>query len=671
MDFNRSDMDNFFGESTEMKNIDYEAELNAEQYEACTTTEGPLLIIAGAGSGKTRVLTYRLSYLIEKGLAMPQQILLMTFTNKAAREMKQRARQMLDSRCDKVVSGTYHSFCSAILKRYLEYTDFKKDFIIKDSVDAVDMINLIKEKIGISKEEDFPDGRTLSTIYSMCINRNKKIPWILENKYPKFIEQEEKIMEVWKGYIAYKKERNILDYDDLLIYTVQLLRKHPDISRAISDTYKYIMVDEYQDSNSLQFQLIYLLRQFDNNNICVVGDDQQCIYGFRGSNHNNILDFPKYFKGCKMVILDKNYRSNQEILDLSNAVAMGAIERFEKNLVGTHSGGKKPSLIQTDNEYEMARAVIYDIVRKMREGIPLSEIAVLVRSSNDSSFLEAMIMKDASRHAITYKKFGGIKFMEKSFVKDIFAYLRVIVNVKDEVSWFRILQLYPGIGPTYAKRISEAICNEGIEYLNSPKHAKKKFAEYFPDIYAFYTITQHKDFSVQIDDIINVYYRKAREESISVARVIKGSRREMIKEMEEEIENAQVLIEIAKPFNIASEFLNNMTLEQTEDEEEDKEYLTVSTVHSAKGLEFNTVYILNCVEGKFPWVKKPLAETEDAILEMEEEMEEERRVFYVAVTRAKENLYMMVPSYIMMHGKSEQSELSRFISTHYCDMVRL
>lgn len=876
----KNELNEFFGQVT--PKIDYKKELNPEQYEATATTEGPVLIIAGAGSGKTRTLTYRLAYLIEKGVD-PSNILLLTFTNKAATEMITRATNMLGDNY-KIKGGTYHSFCANIIRKYGDKVGFKPDFLIKDNVDSADMLNYIKELFGYSKEKDFPKGSDLVAIFGVALNKNKPIRWVLENKYPKYLDYCDDIENLQKEYVKYKRERNILDYDDLLIYANKILKENPDICRQISNIYKYIMVDEYQDSNRLQFELIALLRQFENKNICVVGDDQQCvikgtliktkrgdvpvekitkedeimvsagrgnlsyvhptkimqkqylgdvyeittqsgkkltltgdhtifayrkkfkprqentadfymfdapsegdyeynhklfisdedlldeinqknicdadealdmmnkllrkkkysylemkqyarildecyhffclvkdleegmfictytndkiindriisievkpysgavydinidfyrnyyagdicvhncIYGFRGANHKNILNFPEYFTGCKTIILNRNYRSNQEILDFTNAVSMESKERFDKSLIGTHSAGYKPEIIEVDTEQTEAQAILYDIVKRHADGTPYNDMAVLIRSSKDSNILEALIMREATRYHIPYKKFGGLKFMERAFVKDIFAFLKVLVNVKDEISWFRIFQMYINIGPAYARKIVTEMNERGIEVLNDPKHTSKKYGQCLPIIYNLYNDLKTKDFSEQIDDIINIHYYGARKLSIdnkkSVASVISENR----KELDENINDAQILIDMAKPYSTASDFLNDLTLDANSNED-DNDFLTISTVHSVKGLEFDTVYIMNCVEKRFPYKKCIVANTDDAVKEYEEELEEERRVFYVAATRAKEHLKMYVPEYIYNFSSVEEAQMNSYLSHNkeYCE----
>jgi len=885
MDLTTNILDDFFG--IKNSHIDYEKELNEEQYEAVKTTEGPVLILAGAGSGKTHTLTYRIAHLIEKGVS-PQSILLLTFTNRAATSMISRANNMLGVNT-KIQGGTYHAFCANLLRKYGKKVGFEQDFLIRDTTDAADMINYVKELNNMSKEKDLPRGAELVSIFSLATNKNKSIEWIVENKYPKYVDYLEEIVLIKEKYTEYKKERNILDYDDLLIYTNQLLRENDDIRRRISDTYKYIMVDEYQDSNMLQFEFIKLLRSFENQNICVVGDDQQClvegtlintknglipvekitekdeilvssgygtttfvkpneimskfttteivsittmsgknikltgehivfsykkkskpkkenvanffmfdhigndthsfthriysdnnelinelqsaklktyddavdtlkellkskkysnmqqgnyakllkecyhffvcadelksgmflvvnnngklindkivniereyyegmvydinidfyrnyyannicihncIYGFNGSNHKNIINFPKEFSPCKQIILNKNYRSNQEILDLSNAISDEAKDKFDKTLVGTHSSGHKPEIIFVEDELTESKAILYYIVKKhLDEGIPYRDMAVLIRSSNDSNMLEALINSQGKRYDIPYKKFGGLKFLERKFVKDVSAYLKVLVNPKDEISWFRILQLYINIGPVTAKKIVNAIIENGVDELVKPERLSKAYGKCLPAIYKFYIETKSKDFIQQMDDIINIHYYDARKTTIDNMKSSNSVIKEELRTLDSDIEDAQLLIEMAKPYNTASDFLNDITLD-AHNNEQDTDYLTISTVHSAKGLEFDTVFIMNCVNNKFPLIKRPSANTEEAKKEAEEEYEEERRVFYVAVTRAKENLHIFVPSNVMVYGKAEMAEISNFLvnNLEYCKLTNL
>lgn len=645
------------------------SKLNKEQKEAVETLNGPVLVLALAGTGKTTMLIHRLVNLIEHGVD-PSRILLLTFTNKAANEMTARASLMLDDSCEKANGTTYHSFCAEILRHHAPKIGFTPNFSICDSSDAAEMLNLIKEKNGYTKEMMLPDGKTLVDMFSYMINKEKTLTYVLENRYPKFVDQEKEIEKIKEDYVIYKYSKNIFDYDDLLTQVINLFETYPEVCKSYSDYYQYIMVDEYQDSNLLQMQLLMLLRQFENKNICIVGDKNQTIYTFRGSRHDNILNFPDTFPGCKIIKLEQNYRSNQEILDLANQYIDNEDERFQSELRGTHHIGYKPSLVYTNAQNDEALFVLNKIKQYKREGISLNDMAVIVRGSYDSNMLESLIMEQGT---IPYQKFGGIKFFEREFVKNIFAYLKILTNHKDEISWFRVLKLYPGIGPVNAKKISEKILENGLAELTDSKYVKKNYAEYLTEIHDFFTAIEPMEFTDQMEYLVNEYYYKTVKRSIQNMKTTKANITKKIRELDDDIEQAQVLIKIAENYKTASKFVNDIILEVPQPESID-EKLTVTTVHSAKGLEYKVVFMLGCVEGKFPWVKEVRAMTDEAVKELEEEMEEEQRIFYVAVTRAKENLYLMYPQYNIF--TREKNTLSRFLSENnvykeYCDIKRI
>lgn len=634
------------------------SKLNDEQKEAVLQTEGPVLIVAGAGTGKTNTLTHRLVNIIEKGTD-PHRILLLTFTNKAAREMTERAKLILDNRCESVNGTTYHSFCAEILRRYANEIGFTSSFTICDSADAAEIINLIKEKNGYTKELGLPDGKALVDIFSYMLNKEKTLLYVLENRYPGYEGLETEISKIKEDYTLYKYENNILDYDDLLTQTINLFETYPNLCKKISDYYEYIMVDEYQDSNLLQMELIKLLRQFENKNICVVGDANQCIYSFRGSLHENILNFPDMFDDCKIVKLHQNYRSNQEILNLSNSVMENVDEKFKNPLKGTHHSGFKPKLVKVNGQNDEALYVLNQINKFRRDGISLNDMAVLVRGSYDSNMLESLIMEQTGSRAIEYQKFGGIKFFEREFVKNIFAFLKILINYKDEISWFRILKLYPGIGPVNAKKITEDILENGTSELDDAKYSKKKFAEYLPEIHRYIDDMNQMEFQDQMEYLVNDYYYNTMRRSIKNMKTTPANIKKKLNELDDEIMQAQVLIKISENYKTVNKFINDLLLE-VPPENIDGEKLTISTIHSIKGLEFKIVFVLGCIEGKFPWVKEPRAATDEAFEECQNEMEEERRVFYVAITRAKDNLFLMYPQYNIF--TRERSTLSRFLA---------
>ncbi len=652
--------------------IDYKSLLNPEQYEAVTTTEGPVLIVAGAGTGKTNTLIKRVMYLIDVKKVLPEQILLLTFTNKAAQEMIYRAKSTLDDRCSKVVACTYHSFCAAILRKYAKYLGMDNNYVLYSPEEVADAFGLIREKEGISREKDLPGNKSLASILSASVNKSVSIKYIIENAYPDYVQEIETIERLTELYIKYKRKKNAIDYDDLITLTNRLLEENPiTIAKRISDTYKYIMVDEYQDSNLEQFKLLSNLRQFENKNICVVGDDFQSIYGFRGANFKNIMDFPKQFTPCKVIKLIRNYRSNQEILDLSNAIMKQARNKYEKELVGLSHADHKPYLVMTDNQDSEASAIKQAIEAYHQEGMAYKDMAVIIHSSNNSLKLEAMIAS-----SIPYKKFGGIRFIDRVFVKDIFAFLKLVSNKADELSWYRILQLLPGIGSAGAKKITEAIPEHGIDELIVESHFKKKSAPYLTKLHSYFNEMEDMDFHEQINHIINDYYPAIMKDSIMSKKVVDKTREEdtlkqRLNDLDEHIQQARILIDIAKGYKTASQFICEMMIEAYDFDKTEDDFLTITTVHSVKGLEFKVVFVMDCIDGVFPWERKPKAFTEEAIKESIEGMEEERRVFYVAITRAKEDLYMFFPELSGYGDKMYRTDISRFLEgleDTYCDV---
>ena len=644
---NALDINKFFEENK--SSINYEKELNAEQYEAVKSINGSELIIAGAGTGKTRTLVYRLAYMIENGV-MPEQILLLTFTNKAAHEMKSRAVKMLDERCSKIESGTYHSFCNKILRKYISKLEFKSNFNILDASDASEAISIVKDKCGYSnKDKKYPKGNALQAIYSASINKGISIEEVVKKDYIEYIGVIPEIKTIQKAYTKYKKDKNLLDYDDLLVLFVQLLTEHPEVKEKMQKTYRYIMVDEYQDSNIIQLELLKLLCG-SNGNICVVGDPDQSIYGFRGSNYMNIINFPKQFNNCKTVILNQNYRSNQEILNLSNKITDQIENRVKKDLVGTWSKGSKPNTIIAKSTMHEAQIVFYNIMQEHKKGTPLKDMAVLIKKSSDSNVLESILIQQSDKYNIPYQKFGGVKFMERAFVKDILAFLKVINNDIDEISWFRLLKLLPNIGSTYANKIISGILENGLDELIDVKYSNRKYGAKLPSLHKSIHELSNMPFNEQIDNLINKYYKEIMKDTISQKRISKEKYIAEINELNSNIEEAQVLIKIADGYKSASKFLSDMTLDNNI-EEEDEDKLTISTIHSAKGLEYKTVYILNCVDGVYPHINSTTTE----------EIEEELRVLYVALTRAKENLYIICPEMVFKYGTMEYVEPSRFL----------
>lgn len=621
--------------STEIQyKIDYEKELNPSQYEAVIQKEGPILVIAGAGSGKTKTLTYRVARLIEDGIN-PENILLLTFTKKAAREMLSRAAIVLDSRCEKVAGGTFHSFSNIILRKYSSFLELKNNFTITDRADAEDIINHIRSKVINKQEKRFPKKNTILDIYSKVINKNLPSNEIINSEYKQFEHCCEKINEIIIQYNNYKRENSILDYDDLLLYLKILLETNSDIRKKLSSKYKYIMVDEYQDTNTIQAQIIKLLAS-EHNNVMAVGDDSQSIYSFRGANYKNILEFPDIFENTKIIKLEQNYRSSQNILTLANEILLKAKEKYTKTLFSTIKSPIKPALICASDTKSEAEFIVQRILElSEEENIDLKDICVLARSARMTYNLEIELAKKN----IPYKKFGGMKFIETAHIKDVIAYLKVIINPSDIISYTRILLLIDGIGTQSANKLLPVLTSQSnIDKQSLPVKNSQAVIELTKlldsqrnDIYTPSKIVQN---------ILNYY------EPLLTERYDDYSKRQ------KDLEHFYALSE---KYISLEDFLSDLALEPPDSSVSDiesgankDEYLTLSTIHSAKGLEYKAVFIIGAVDGRFPSVFS---------FNSAEELDEELRLMYVAVTRAKTHLSITYP--IDMFDRTTNMVLSK------------
>ena len=605
--------------------IRYETALNPSQLEAVTHTQGPLLVIAGAGSGKTRALTYRAAYLVEKGIS-PAAILLLTFTRKASQEMLRRAAQLLDERCEKISGGTFHSFANAMLRKYASHIGLDPAFGILDRTDSEDLIgHLRKEFQPATQQRSFPRKKTLADIFSRSVNKARSLEEIIANDYPHFESHFEIICRLQQAFEIRKQEHHFLDYDDLLIYLRRLLADYPAARDRISAAYQYIMVDEYQDTNTIQAEILYLLTKV-NRNIMVVGDDAQSIYAFRGANFRNIIDFPKMFPETRIVYLEENYRSIQPILTLTNAIIERAKEKFTKNLFTQRKGGSTPVIVNADDEYCQSRFVVDQIKDLQQQGVALNEIAVLFRASFHSFDPEI----ELSREGIEFVKMGGFKFIESAHIKDVLAHLRVIANAYDRISWYRILLLIEKVGPKTAQRIFEATLNEQSGYtgLLSAKIGRIKGLERLKQLIS--TLDTHPMSISEMGETIIDYY-------LPILKNRYDDHPRRAKDLEH-------LVEIMVRYKNLDQFLTDMALEPPNTSYENSLYtgtgapnserLVLSTIHSAKGLEWHSVFVIWALDGRFPSVHS---------LHKEEELEEELRLMYVAATRAKENLFFTYP----------------------------
>jgi len=624
-----------------MKKIDYRRELNPAQLNAVESVRGAYLVIAGAGSGKTRVLVHRVAYLVEQGIA-PEQILLLTFTRRAAEEMLRRASLLLDERCKKVSGGTFHSFANQVLRKYAKLLELNNNFTILDQSDSEDAVNLIRTQLNFHKSEKrFPRKHAILEVISKSVNKSEELSAVLLAEYPQFIEFAEEIKKIRDEYVQYKRQKSLLDYDDLLVYLKNLLIRHEPVRQALSAKYKYIMVDEYQDTNKLQAHIACLLAA-DHGNIMVVGDDAQSIYSFRGANFKNIIDFPKIFKGAGVITLEENYRSTQPILNLTNAVIACAKEKFEKNLYTKKKGGEIPTFIDCPDENAQSVFVAEKILELREEGVALKDIAVLFRSGWHSNDLEVEL---ASRN-IPFAKYGGQKFVEAAHIKDLLSYLRIAYNGHDQVSWLRALLLIPRIGPKTAGKILEGILNRApLEELWQKNEELKKMFDLLKDV----DLTKSSPAEV-IERFLDYYQPLLK---------IKYD------DFNKRLNDLDSLLRIAQRYKTTEQFLVDMALEPpermlVEPGRADKEDapLTLSTIHSAKGLEWHTVFLIYVAEGHLPSYLS---------LETPEQIEEERRLFYVAATRAKTNLFLLKPHIdrsprsFMDGGGSVFTQVSRFL----------
>lgn len=628
--------------------INYKAELNASQYEAVVTTNGPILCIAGAGSGKTRTLIFRVSRLIESGIH-PENILLLTFTKKAAQEMMRRASNILDDRCKRVRGGTFHGFANYLLRRFHKEAGLEQNFTIIDRSDAEDLVNLIRTEKNLAKNDTrFPKKNTIIDIFSKSVNTTKSFSEILSDDYPQFLEHAQILEKLQIDYQLYKKTRNVLDYDDLLVELKMLLTCNKDVRKRLSNEYKYIMIDEYQDTNIIQSDIGFLLAS-EHENILAVGDDAQSIYSFRGAHFKNIINFPSKYEKCKIITLEENYRSNQNILNFANGILDSAIEKYPKKLHSSKTSEQKPVFIKPLTAYEQADFITQKVLELSEEGVSLNEIAVLFRAAWHSNELEVTL----SSRNIPFIKYGGLKFTEAAHVKDILALARITTNFKDSISWIRLLLLIEGIGTKGAHEISNTIYNgtsdlSGLNLFEKKKYGKEliKLREQLLPI-----IKENLPPSKKLELLLKLYFPLLKSKYDDYLR---------------RIDDLNSLCAMSERYETLESFLDDLSLETPEFRQDgaekspkEDEFLTLSTIHSSKGLEWHTVFIISVIDGYIPSSRS---------LDKIEDIEEEKRLFYVACTRAKDNLFLLCPEqnntkpYSGIYSNVNFSEPSRFIS---------
>jgi DNA helicase-2/ATP-dependent DNA helicase PcrA len=608
------------------KSIDYANALNQEQLAVVLEGDGPCLVLAGAGSGKTRTLTYRVAYLIERGVD-PSSILLLTFTNKAAKEMIERVGLVLGPAAKGIWGGTFHSIAARLLRTFAEELGYTSSFSILDQEDSRDLIKAVMKDLSIDpKARRFPTASVVGDILSFARNTQTTIAETLELKHPNFQPFDGEITEIGRQYHLRKKSANAMDFDDLLTNMAMLL-DHPSIGPRLSQRFQYVLVDEYQDTNAVQARLVKGFAKA-HNNIVAVGDDAQSIYAFRGADVQNILSFPKQFPNSKIFKLLTNYRSTPEILALANDSLSHNKDQFEKELVGLRQSGGKPKLISCSTASQEARYVVENILQARSNGTALANMAVLFRSSAHSQQLEfEMIKRD-----IPYEYRGGLKFFERAHIKDVVAFLRVYQNPQDEIAWLRVLGLQTGIGAATALDLSKQI----------------RSSELIGDIAeAVGTVRPPSRGAAGWSDFVNIVTKLVDTGRLPapLIRTVSASTYQDYLEREypnyrERLEDLEQLALFAEGYDDLTNFLNDLSLYDSvsagrqEAGKGDEEKMVLSTIHQAKGLEWDTVFIIHLADTAFP-NRRAMAE--------EGGMEEERRLFYVAVTRARRELHLSYP----------------------------
>ncbi len=622
--------------------IAYAAALNSQQLAAVTAGEGPSLVIAGAGSGKTRTLVYRVAYLIDSGID-PSHILLLTFTRKSAQEMLERAGELIGVRSERVRGGTFHSVANMLLRRYGRTIGLEPGFTILDRGDAEDLIALVRAQLGLNeKDKRFPRKATIAEMFSKSENTLRPLDEIVVEEFNHFSDHLEALGQLQRGYQASKRQRQLVDYDDLLVLLRRLLMEDEAVRRTISSLYRYILVDEYQDTNRLQADVIRHLAS-THQNVMVVGDDSQSIYAFRGATFKNIMDFPSLFPGTTIYKLEENYRSTQPILNLANTIIEAAAEKYTKHLFTRKLDGPLPVLVEAAGENAQSRFIAQKILELREEGVPLGEMAVLFRSSFHSFDLEI----ELSRHGLPFIKRGGVKFIETAHVKDLLAHLRVVANPLDAVSWHRVLMLIEGVGPKKAQDVMAALVKS-----DNPYHALREMPGR--------SGKGLRDLALTLESLAGAGDLRPAHQVSHIYEYYLPILKTQYDDYPKRTRDLDHLHTIAEGYQGVETFLSDLALEPpdgsatgVEAPDRDDERLVLSTIHSAKGLEWQCVFVIWIVDGKFPSVYSFVAD---------EDLEEERRLFYVAVTRAKRHLYLTYPINVFDKGSGMLlSKPSRFL----------
>jgi len=625
-----------------MKQLDFKNELNKEQYEVVTSGKGPHLVLAGAGSGKTRTLTYRAAWLLGQGVP-PEKVLLLTFTNKAANEMIERVRALLAvKKNDKLPlwAGTFHSVANRLLRIYGKEIGIRPDFTILDSDDSDKLLKTIsKEFFSNISEKNKPAPALFRETISFANNSKISIAESLEYKFPEWLSLLEYFEKIAAEYQRRKKLSNVLDFDDLLLYW-KMMTEHPDVAKILQKKWDYVLVDEYQDTNTIQAEIVFNLSR-GHNNILAVGDDAQSIYSFRAADIKNILEFPTKFDNCQIHKLETNYRSTPEILKLANQIISHNGNQFIKNLKAVKGAYVRPELVALRSNVEEAWFVADRIDQLLDSGTEPKKIAVLFRAAHLSQSLEM----ELNKKGIAYEMRGGLRFFERAHVKDVLAYLKVLGNVRDEVAWLRILEMYEGIGPVTAQQIYQEIISQGeIENLLAAKIelAAKAGSSWDKIMSLLGKLVKDKQQNVGglLNIIINDYGEYLAEKYPDY------------KQREDDLDQ---LVIFASDYESLDLFLHEISLQETfsgrHSQQDSRDSIILSTVHQAKGLEWDAVFVIGMTDQAFP---HPLCVRQ-------EQREEERRLFYVAVTRAEKNLYLTYPLSMFRYDGHKSLKPSPFI----------
>ena len=617
-----------------MQDTGWIEELNSRQREAVTHGDGPLLVVAGAGSGKTRTLACRVAYLISQGVA-PERILLLTFTRRAAEEMLKRAAAVVTAQTEptrRVWGGTFHAFANRVLRTYARAGGLAQEFSVIDRSDAEDFLNVIRSEMGLAqKERRFPQKATCMDIYSRRVNSTDDLREVLTRHYPWCLEWEAELASLFRSYAERKQKQNVFDYDDLLLYLYYLLEA-PHAADELGGRFDHVLVDEYQDTNRIQAGILARLRS-RNQNIMVVGDDAQSIYSFRSATVRNMLDFPREYPGTTVVTLDQNYRSLQPILDTTNHVIAQARERFSKNLWATRGEGQRPQLITCGDESDEDNEVVRLVLEHYEQGIPLRRQAVLFRAASHSASLELAL----TRKNIPFRKYGGLRFLEAGHVKDMISILRITRNPRDEISWFRVLHLIAGIGPVTATKAISHIAAHGFEPTAIGDFAAPPAAR-----------SELKRLSSLMSEIGRMGEGSPAALIEQVADYYDHLLKQNYEDYEPRRQDVAHLAQLAAGYSSVEAFLDDLILDppvSTADLAgpplQDEDWLVLSTIHSAKGLEWDAVYLIHAADGCLP---------SDMSTGSREEIDEELRLTYVAMTRARDFLYVLWP--LRFYGRS-------------------